>query len=114
MNILRVFVIIKVSRFASDSKKTAVATATEGDIWMSNYRNDIEQFIYEICYRPMWEEVSKFLYQHPQTLDLTFSRIQYPDSALLEDMILEFPSNIRIKDDNLLFDAVVSCNIELT
>lgn len=114
MNILRVFIIIKVSRFASDSKKTAVATATEGDIWMSNYRNDIEQFIYEICYRPMWEEVSKFLYQHPQTLDLTFSRIQYPDSALLEDMILEFPSNIRIKDDNLLFDAVVSCNIELT
>ena len=62
----------------------------------------------------MWEETSKFLYEHPHTLNLTFSRIQYPNSALLEDMILEFPMNIRIKDDNLLFDAVVSCNIELT
>lgn len=29
-------------------------------------------------------------------------------------MILEFPTNIRVKDDNLLFDAVVSFTIEFT
>lgn len=91
-----------------------MAIATEGDFWMSNYKNDVEQFIYEICYRPMWEEVSIFLHEHPHSLDLVFSRIQYPDTAVLEDMILEFPSNVRINGDHLLFDAVVSCTIELS
>lgn len=83
---------------------------------MGNFRNnnDIEQFIYEICYRPMWNKVSAYLFEHPHFLDLTFSRIQYPDSAVLEDMVLEFPSNIRINDDHLLFTAVVSCTIELS
>ena len=32
---------------------------------------------------------------------------------MLEDMILEYTKNIRIDEDSLLFDAVVSCTINL-
>lgn len=81
---------------------------------LNTYRNEIEQFIYEICYRPTWEAAYKFIYEHPYQLDLTFSRIKYPDNGLLEDMMLEYPTNIRISEDTLLFDAVVSCTVTLS
>ena len=76
---------------------------------MGTYNNEIEQFIYTICYRPMWEAAYTYIAEHPYALNLSYSRIQNPDSATLEDMILEFTKNIRIDEDNLLFDAVVSC-----
>ena len=81
---------------------------------MGTYNNEIEQFIYNICYHPMWEAAYSYIAEHPYALNLTYSRIQSPDSALLEDMILEFSKNIRINEDTLLFDAVVSCTIILT
>lgn len=28
---------------------------------MGNYTNEMEQFIYEICYMPMWEAVNAYL-----------------------------------------------------
>lgn len=62
----------------------------------------------------MWEAAYKFIYEHPYQLDLTYSRIKYPDNGLLEDMMLEYPTNIRISEDTLLFDAVVSCTVTLT
>ena len=81
---------------------------------MGNYRDEIERFIYEICYKPIWTAVSDYVSQHLSLLDLTYSRIQYPDSAFVEDMLLEFTKNIRIDGDSLLFDAVVSCTMNLT
>ena len=82
---------------------------------LGQYNNEIEQFIYEICYRPIWEAVSAYIYiyQNPSILDLTYARIKYPDSALLLDMMLEFPTNIQTEEDSLFFDAVISCTIEL-
>lgn len=62
----------------------------------------------------MWEAAYKFIYEHPYQLDLTYSRIKYPDNGLLEDMILEYPTNIRISEDNLFFDAIVSCTVTLS
>ena len=81
---------------------------------MGNYRNEIERFIYEICYKPIWASVSDYISQHLSLLDLTYSRIKYPDSAYVEDMLLEFTKNVRIDDSSLLFDAVVSCTLNLT
>ncbi|MDY4221335.1 MAG: ImmA/IrrE family metallo-endopeptidase [Candidatus Faecousia sp.] len=81
---------------------------------MGNYRDEIERFIYEICYKPIWTAVSDYVSQHLSLLDLTYSRIKYPDSAFVEDMLLEFTKNIRIDGDSLLFDAVVSCTMNLT
>lgn len=81
---------------------------------MGTYNNEIEQFIYTVCYRPMWEAAYSYISEHPYALNLSYSRIQNPDAAMLEDMILEFTKNIRIDEDSLLFDAVVSCTITLT
>ena len=81
---------------------------------MTTYNNEIEQFIYGMCYRPMWEAVYAFIAKYPHRLDLSYSRISYPDNAILEDMVLEFSKNIQIKEDLLIFDAVVSCTINLT
>ena len=81
---------------------------------MGKYRDEIERFIYEICYQPIWAAISEYVSQHLSLLDLTYSRVKYPDSAYVEDMLLEFTKNIRINEDTLLFDAVVSCTMNLT
>lgn len=81
---------------------------------VGTYHNEIEQFIYTACYRPMWEAAYTYIAEHPYALNLAYARIQNPDSAMLEDMILKFTKNIRIDEDSLLFDAVVSCTINLT
>ena len=81
---------------------------------MGNYRDEIERFIYEICYQPIWASVSDYVSQHLSLLDLTYSRVKYPDSAYMEDMLLEFTKNVRINEDTLSFDAVVSCTMNLT
>ena len=75
--------------------------------------NELEQFIYQICYQPMWEEAYNYIYSRPTTLDLSYARIKYPDKAYLRDMLLEFTSNIEIDEDFLSFDAIVSATIEL-
>lgn len=80
---------------------------------MGNYRSEIERFIYEICFSPMWEATASYINSAPSSLDLSRSRIKYPTGALLEDMLLEFPCNISIQGDQLCFDAVVSCTILL-
>ena len=81
---------------------------------MGKYRDEIERFIYEICYQPIWAAISEYVSQHLSLLDLTYSRVKYPDSAYVEDMLLEFTKNIRIDEDTLSFDAVVSCTMNLT
>ena len=41
------------------------------------------------------------------------ARIKYPDTALLLDMLLEYATHIRVDEDSLFFDAILSCTIEL-
>lgn len=81
---------------------------------MSNYQNELEQFIYEICLSPIWEAAASYINEHPYALDLSRSRIQYPTGAFLENVFLQFPCNISIAGDVLAFDAVVDCSIMLT
>lgn len=80
---------------------------------VGNYQNELEQFIYEVCYHPMWEKASQYISEHPYVLDLSRSRIKYPTSAYLENLSLEFTCNIRIAEDILSFDAVTNCSIAL-
>ena len=81
---------------------------------MDNNQNEISRFIYEICYPHIWTTVSSHLAQHLSLLDLSYSRIKYPDSANIENLILEFTRNIHIEEDMLFFEAVISCTINLT
>ena len=62
----------------------------------------------------MWKTISEYVSQHKSLLELTYSRVKYPDSAYVEDMLLEFTKNIKVNEDTLFFDAVVSCTINLT
>lgn len=80
---------------------------------MGKAQNDIEEFIYKICYQPIWTAVNDYISVHPTALNLSMSRIQYPDTAMLLDMLLEYTTNIRIDEDSLFFDAIMSCTIEL-
>lgn len=80
---------------------------------MSTQKNDLEEFIYKICYQPIWNAVNTFLMSHPYALKLSTSRVKYPDTAMLMDMMLEYTSNISIDEDTLFFDAIISCTIEL-
>lgn len=80
---------------------------------MSNAQNEIEEFIYKICYRPIWESVNNYIAAHPTALNLSMARIKYPDTAMLLDMLLEYVTHIRIDEDSLSFDAILSCTIEL-
>lgn len=80
---------------------------------MGKAQNDIEEFIYKICYQPIRKAVNDYIFVHPTALNLSMSRIQYPDTAMLLDMLLEYTTNIRIDEDSLFFDAIISCTIEL-
>ncbi len=80
---------------------------------MSNAQNEIEEFIYKICYRPIWESVNNYIAAHPTALNLSMARIKYPNTAMLLDMLLEYVTHIRIDEDSLSFDAILSCTIEL-
>lgn len=80
---------------------------------MGKAQNDIEEFIYKICYQPIWKAVNEYISVHPTALNLSMSRIQYLDTAMLLDMLLEYATNIRIDKNSLFFDAIMSCTIEL-
>lgn len=81
---------------------------------MGKAQNEIEEFIYKICFQPIWKAVNEYIGVHPTALNLSMSRIQYPDTAMLLDMLLEYATHIRIDEDSLFFDAIMSCTIELT
>ena len=75
---------------------------------MGKAQNDIEEFIYKICYQPIWKAVNEYISVHPTALNLSMSRIRYPDTAMLLDMLLEYATHIRIDEDSLFFDAIMS------
>lgn len=81
--------------------------------YVSTKKNELQEFIYKICYQPIWNAINNYLLLHPTALKLSTSRVKYPDSAFLLDMMLEYTSNIHIDEDTLYFDAVISCTIEL-
>ena len=80
---------------------------------MSKAQNEIEEFIYKICYRPIWESLNNYIAAHPTTLNFSMSRIKYPDTAMLLDMLLEYATHIRIDEDwlksalNTLFKSLL-------
>lgn len=80
---------------------------------MGKAQNEIEEFIYKVCYQPIWKAVNEYIAMHPTALNLSMARIHYPDTAMLLDMLLEYATHIRIDEDSLFFDAIMSCTVEL-
>ena len=81
---------------------------------MAEYRNELEQFVFEFCYQPIMDEACSILAVRPTCLDLTFSCVKYPETALLQSMIPEFAKNITVNEDTLSFDLVASCILLLS
>ena len=65
---------------------------------MSKAQNEIEEFIYKICYRPIWESVNNYIASHPTARNLSLERIKSPDTALLLEMLLDYALHIRLKE----------------
>lgn len=66
---------------------------------MARYNNEIEEFIYRICYSDILRAAANHVANHLYSLDLSYSKIKYPDNASLKDMLLEFATNINIDED---------------
>lgn len=66
---------------------------------MSKAQNEVEEFIYKISYRPIWESGNNYIVTHPTTLNLSMARLKYPDTAMLLDMLLEYAAHIHIDED---------------
>ncbi|MFA9422471.1 MAG: hypothetical protein ACERLG_02770 [Sedimentibacter sp.] len=88
--------------------------SSKGSVFLANYNSELEQFIYEICYPPMRTAVNTYISSHSYSLDLSFSLIKSPDTAILEVMLLQYVNNVRIIEDKLLFDVILSCTVNLT
>ena len=78
-----------------------------------NYRNELEHLVYERCFGDVYNPLAVWVKENPNSLELMYSRIKYPDTATLQDMVLEFTTDVAISGDIVNFDAVVSCEIEL-
>ena len=112
-NLLR-FVIVDSCKICYNDACFITKTLTKGLEAMANYRNDLEQFIYEYCYNEILQTASAYLAVHPTVLDLSFCRIKYPDSASILSLLPQFTTNIAIAEDKLSFDAIMSGIIELS
>ena len=66
---------------------------------MSQFQNEVEEFIYKICYRPIWDSGNNYIATNPTALNLNMARIKYPDTAMLLNMLLEYATHIHIDED---------------
>lgn len=80
---------------------------------MSNYSNELDEFIYEKCYSRIWEAVYTYIATYPMSFSGNSSRLMYPVEVVLSSMLLQFSSNISADEDALCFDATFSCSITL-
>lgn len=66
---------------------------------MAIYKNELERFIYEKCYDRIFSPLAEWVSENPNSLELLYSRVEYPDTATLQDMLLEFTTNVAIVGD---------------
>lgn len=81
---------------------------------MSKYKNSLEQIIYTKCYDTIFQELSRYVQTYPNSLEIKYSRVKYPDDATLSNMMIEFATNVAIIGDSISFDVIVSSEIELS
>ena len=80
---------------------------------MANYRNSIDEFIYEHCFTQIRETVTAYAHNHPSQFVGRYARNTYPTDAFLQSMILQFSSNITADENELCFDATFNCIVTL-
>ncbi|GHU52853.1 hypothetical protein AGMMS49975_09540 [Clostridia bacterium] len=76
---------------------------------MKSPKGELARFIYEKCYDDLLKAVYEWVEEHPNSLELW----RYPfdaDAAVVEDMLIEFTTNVSVVGDVISCDVIVSCD----
>jgi hypothetical protein len=82
---------------------------------MKNHINEIDKFIDKKCYDAMYKSVSCYVEDNPNALELscTSNFVDEPDGATLTDMEIIKTENCVIDEDEITFNTIVSCELEI-
>jgi hypothetical protein len=75
----------------------------------------IDQFIDKNCYDAMYAALSHYIEDNPGSLELDYisNFVEQPDGASLIEMEINKSENCVIDEDEVAFDVIVSCEIEI-
>ncbi len=76
---------------------------------------EIDRFIDKKCYDAIYSALSSYIEDNPDGLELdqTSNFVEEPDGASLIDMEIVKTENCIIDEDEITFDTVVSCELEI-
>ena len=82
---------------------------------MKKTTTEIDRFTDKKCYDAIYSALSSYIEDNPDCLELnhTSNFVQEPDGASLIDMEIIKTENCVINEDEIIFDTVVSCEIEI-
>ncbi|HAE42429.1 MAG TPA: hypothetical protein DCG34_05845 [Clostridiales bacterium] len=77
--------------------------------------SDLDRLIDKTCYNAIQDALSQFIEDRPGELELSgvSNFVEEPEGAALIEMELIRCSNVVMDDDEINFDAIVSCEIEI-
>ena len=80
-----------------------------------NKASDLDRLVDKKCYTAIYNAVSQYVEDNPDALELSgvSNFVKEPDGASLSDMELIRSCNAVMNDDEIVFDAIVSCEIEI-
>jgi hypothetical protein len=80
-----------------------------------NKTSNLDRLIDKKCYDAMYNAVSQFIEDNLNNLELSglSNLVEEPDGACLSDMEFIRSCNAEIEDNKIVFDAIVSCDIEI-
>lgn len=76
---------------------------------------EIDRFIDKKCYDAMYAALSRYIEDNPDSLELNniSNFVEQPDGASLIEMEIIKSENCVIDEDEVAFDVIVSCEIEI-
>ncbi len=80
-----------------------------------NKASDLDRLVDKKCYTAIYNAVSQYVEDNPDALELSgvSNFVKEPDGASLSDMELIRSCNAVMNDDEIIFEAIVSCEIEI-
>jgi hypothetical protein len=77
--------------------------------------SEIDRFIDKKCFDALYSALSSYIEDNPDNLELesTSNFVEEPDGACLIDMEIIKTENCVIEEDEITFDTIISCEIEI-
>lgn len=82
---------------------------------MKKKETEIDRFINKKCYDAMYSALSRYIEDNPDGLELgrVSNFVEEPDGSSLIDMEIIKTENCIIDEDQITFETVVSCELEI-